>query len=313
MDLAAPLRLLGRVSPSGVRHHLPALRAAHARQLRESLGLRAVPAPPPEHGDARHHGPRRPARPVHARRLRLRALPVRRPRRRLRPCAAAAHDHAGGADRRELQHHEQARPGRHHPRHRPSLHGKRLRHLPPAPDVQDHPSRARRSRPRRGLLVDGRALACLRSASSAYVPCVRAGVGELPLEQLSLAAGGDELGEHPTANRWLGYLWGAGVGCGLVGDQCRYADRGGPATPSLPSISASVHAVLHAGRDQVRSLGGRGENSRDLRLPSPGAFHGTSYLHEGAPKGSICHKVTSKSKNRRSKTLCPALGTQLIQ
>ena len=42
---------------------------------------------------------------------------------RLRARPDATHDHAGGADRRELPHHEPPRPGGHDPRHRPAVHG----------------------------------------------------------------------------------------------------------------------------------------------------------------------------------------------
>jgi sn-glycerol 3-phosphate transport system permease protein len=61
------------------------------------------------------------------------------------------------------------------------------------PDVQDDPARAGRGGARRRLLDDGRAVARVRAPRAPDLPRLRAGLGELPLEQLPLAAHHHEL------------------------------------------------------------------------------------------------------------------------
>ena len=111
-----PLRMRsGRHSiPPSISARFALLAPADAGEFRARLGCGAVRALLPQHVPAGHADPRLPARAVHAGGLRLRALRVSRQRRRVRAGAGAADDHAGRADRRELQDHEQARhPGLH--------------------------------------------------------------------------------------------------------------------------------------------------------------------------------------------------------
>ena len=89
------------------------------------------------------------------------------PQRAVRAGARAADGDARRADRRELPDDDRARPQGHHPRHRPAVHGERVRHLPPAPDVQDGPARARRGGARRGLHAAAGAVEGLRAARAA--------------------------------------------------------------------------------------------------------------------------------------------------
>ena len=88
-------------------------------------------------------------------------------------------------------------------------------------------------------------------AGAPHLPRLRAGLGELPLEQLPLAADRHQLGEHPAAHRRPRDLRRAGVRRRLVGDQRRHADGGRAAARGVSAVSAAVHAVVHAGRHQI--------------------------------------------------------------
>ena len=79
----------------------------------------------------------------------------------------------------------------------------RLRHFPAASDVSDHPAAAGRRGAIGRLRSAGAAMAGLCAARQADLHRLRPGLGQLPLEQLPLAADHHQLGDHAAADRGL--------------------------------------------------------------------------------------------------------------
>ena len=142
VDPAAGVRLLDRVPSGRILHPVRTRRACDTGKLRQGLARGAVCALFRQHDHPVRDDPCRAARPVHARRVRLRALRLPGARAAVRAGARAAHGHARRPDRRELPDDDRAGIARYHRRHRAAVHGERVRHLPAAADFQDGARRA---------------------------------------------------------------------------------------------------------------------------------------------------------------------------
>ena len=193
VGLAAALCVLDRLSSRRLRGAVRPPGPMDPRELRAGLARGAVRALLPEHVPAGDAGPRVPARDLHACRLRLHGFPLPGIERSVHGRPAPADDHAGSAPGRELPHPRQDRTARHDPRHRAALSGLGLRDLPAAADLQEHSEGARGGGPPRGRQRASDPAARLRARRQADLHRLRARDGELPLEQLSLAAGRHEL------------------------------------------------------------------------------------------------------------------------
>jgi hypothetical protein len=104
-------------------------------------------------------------------------------------------------------------------------------------------------------------VARLRPPRAPDLPRLRPRLGELPLEQLPLAARRHQLGEHPPAYGWPRHLRRPGIWGGLVRDKRWNADRGGAAAGGVLAISEAIYAVVYAGGDQIRPDGSRNSSA----------------------------------------------------
>src|SRR2546427_2309878 len=179
LDGLPSARILGTLRPGS---------ALDAGELPPCLAGRALCALFPEHGRAGGHVLGGPAGAGHAGRLCLCALPLSRPGPGLCPGAGAADDHAGHPAGGELP--DPVAPGRRRyaAGHRPAVLRIGLCHLFAAPDLPGHSPGTRRGRAGGGCQHPADPVARLRAAGAARVPGVRAGVGELSLEQLPVEA-----------------------------------------------------------------------------------------------------------------------------
>src|SRR5690606_3328869 len=187
-------------------------------------------------------------RAIHTRGLCLCAIYVPRSRFRLHARAAAAHDHAGRADRRKLPQYVVAGATRHPLRHRSALFCVGLRYLPTAPDLQDRTERAGRRRTCGGRQSLADPDASVRAARQTDLRGLRAGIRQPSLEQLPVALNRVELGWDAAAHGWA-----AGVCIDRSGNRlvCNYgcdaAERRALAG-GFSAVSAPVRAIVHARR-----------------------------------------------------------------
>src|SRR5688572_7222081 len=251
LDPAAALRLLDGISSAGVLHALRDPGAALARELSPRVGGGALRALLPQQLHAGDDGAGGAARALHARRLRLRALRFPRQGSRVPARAGAAHDHARRAHRGELPHHGAPRHPRHDPGHRASLHGLGVRDIPVEADLQDRAARAGRGGASGGRERATGAVEGLRPARAPGLPRLRPGLGELPLEQLPLAAHRHQLGHLASRDRGPAGVLRRRPGHRLVGDHGGHGHDIRSAAHRVPVVPAPVRAVVHARRDPL--------------------------------------------------------------
>ena len=126
-----------------------------------------------------------------------------------------------------------------------------VRHLPVAPDVHDHSATVGRRRQDGGLRLAGPALASLRAVGETNLHRLRPGAGQLPLEQLSLAADHHQFGHHAAVDGRP-----VGIRHHRSGHRLVNRHRGDPddqraVAGGVPVVPAPVRAELHARRHSL--------------------------------------------------------------